>query len=277
MTSYRKLCNEWTDDIYDVNNRYINVTYQLPAMKNYPSHCRQKSTSVLREGFDENVCKKTEPGTRYNGCPCRNQDGKIDKSLCGSGNCVNAFCVPNKGNGEKGEYCNNNDQCISSVCDGYKCTDPSCLSTKPGTRYNGCPCIGPGPEYKPDPGLCGSNYCVNKVCVPNKGNGETGEYCNKDDQCISLVCDGYKCTGPDMCRTSKICRDGQKCNASDLHQSDNWSGKCGPITGDMVTGKYENGDCSGYKTCADGFCCHEAGIGEAIQCYEWGKQNTCEG
>ena len=154
MSNYRKLCNEWTDDKYDVNNRFIDVTYQAPSMKNYPSHCKSWQCDSKN-----GQCSKTgypgDPTTYYSKPDCNQScGGPVDvekKWQCNSktGQCTYAPILGKQTGYDTSVECN------------QSCGGPV-QPIGPADGQLGGNCISQGAMGE---GLCNQGSCVGGKCV----------------------------------------------------------------------------------------------------------------
>ena len=116
---------------------------------------------------------------------------------CGSGFCDAGWdtsktnrCMPNK-NGQTGDICSNDNQCGSPLICSNLQKDAS-GAWIPGTCASklslggGC-----SQNYHCSSGYCdsGNNTSRTDLCMPNR-NGQTGDICSNNNQCVSLICDG---------------------------------------------------------------------------------------
>jgi hypothetical protein len=159
---------------------------------------------------------------------------------------VNAWfkCVPQAGQGTKGQYCTNHNQCAANQCISSACLAKSSL---------GGPCAGGGNKQ------CASGYCdagsgsgnTNK-CVPKNGSGTTGDYCSKPSHCATNLCENKKCAAKRglgvACPQGNSQCQSQYCDAG---MGSGGTNKCVPPAGKGKTGDYcsQNGHCKPGKSC----------------------------
>lgn len=160
--------------------------------------------------------------------------------------CINDLDCCNAGNCKSGQLC------------GWDNSNPF----GPCTIGDG-PCIGDCADN-----MCESRNCDQWHCVPKICEGKEGEHCTNDNQCVSLFCNGNKCSGPDKCKSSKICPSGETCNGGNGSGAGAQPvGTCGSPK-DLPT---EGGDCTDNQKCSNGWCFSEANIGT---CAPW--LNLCD-
>jgi len=152
-----------------------------------------------------------------NGQMCtRNED-------CRSGHCADGKrCAPKDGTGKAGDYCHHNNHCASKNC---HCKDwdgnDFCGNWKDtGARFtnevragfNRCMAGAPyGADCNADwqceqPGKCADG----RVCAPEDGKGEKGDYCHHDNHCKSRICGSCVKNGP-WCHNWEAGRNVGKC------------------------------------------------------------------
>ena len=132
-----------------------------------------------------------------NGSKC--SDGKS----CESGSCtgVPCKCVPKDHLGEKGDYCNNNYQCKSGMCDA--------IGDMPTNKCLPEATCGLGPE---SPSSCEHGKCSNNKCILL----DDGKNCEKASQCMSGICSKWnnQCIPGlpgDYCEVDDDCKSADQC------------------------------------------------------------------
>jgi hypothetical protein len=210
---------------------------------------------------------------------------------CGSGFCNNGACAAMSG---LGGQCGSNTQCTSGYCDTGNGTSHTEKCMPNGFGQNGdicsddkqcgslnCAGLAPNGQGGWTPGQCaskktigskcsahsqcGSGYCdagdgTSKTgeCMPNH-DGQTGDACSNDNQCVSQNCSGLTQSGgnwvPGTCANAfalgKSCSGNSQC-ASGYCDSGNGTSRTNQC---MPNGNGHSGDtCSNHNQCASRNC-----------------------
>lgn len=144
-------------------------------------------------------------------CTGNNECGST-RCDAGIGTSRTNLCVPN-GDGQSGQICSDDGQCLSQVCAGLKkdgagnwvpgqCADKQSLGSACSANYQ---CA----STRCDAGIGTSQT---NLCVPN-GTGQIGQICSDDAQCLLHVCAGLRkdASGrwmPGSCAAKKALGDG---------------------------------------------------------------------
>lgn len=94
-------------------------------------------------------------------------------------------CIPNNGEGQVGDYCSDVDHCANQ----------NCVSPEGGGECRAPAGIG---EYcETNAGCAAGRRCDNgdgtqgtRLCIPDNGEGQGGDYCSHDHHCASIDCIG---------------------------------------------------------------------------------------
>ncbi|MCP4499411.1 MAG: hypothetical protein GY822_05525 [Deltaproteobacteria bacterium] len=159
---------------------------------------------------------------------CETCDGGVlaecseDADCTAAETCVDGTCRLR--NGDEGDACRANNDCISGLC-----LEDLCV---PGSDEGPNSCI-----VDAD---CENGVCENRLCV---GDGTTanGDDCNGNSDCASGLCNAGKCEGEPA---APPCEEDSDCPSGTCEQ-----GNCNGV-GDVVNG----GNCYGNNDCISGLC-----------------------
>ena len=128
--------------------------------------------------FTMSLMKKCSEGFTKGESNLPNGSKCSDKKSCESGSCtgIPCKCVPKDHLGEKGDYCNNNYQCKSGMCD--------VIGDYPSYTCKSEATCGPGPESP----SCEHGKCLQGKCILL----DDGKNCEKASQCMSGICPKWK-------------------------------------------------------------------------------------
>ncbi|PWN47471.1 hypothetical protein IE53DRAFT_364650 [Violaceomyces palustris] len=164
---------------------------------------------------------------------------------CKSGICSSSSqrCVPGDGKGLRGDYCTIANQCSS----GMSCNMNACREKQE---------LGGDCKVRKD---CSSGFCYKDKCVPIKGMGQVGDYCNATSQCSysSSSVEAYCSSKSNKCMVKGDL--GQDCESSTSCKS----GVCSVVTSKCVGTKYTAQDGS---YCTSTMQCLQTSFCEANVC-----------
>jgi hypothetical protein len=160
-------------------------------------------------------------------------------------------CIPNDGTGQVGNYCSHNNHCIPGVlCNNHQCG----YGQNPigATCTNNTACLS---------GRCDNAAGNPHKCIPNDGQGKTGEYCSHSNQCKpSVLCRNGQCGGSTV-SLGTSCKLNEDCSSNRCDYANGATGqKCIPNDGTGQVGNY----CSHNNHCIPGVLCnnHQCGYGQ---------------
>ena len=120
---------------------------------------------------------------------CRADADCDDGEVCRGGECESAPPPVGSDPKELGEACSRNDECASNTCvatpGGSVCSE-SCDARRPTSCPEGFYCD------RAAAGTCDTGVCI----AGDPGRGDAGDTCAADTDCVSLSCNGGRCTVP---------------------------------------------------------------------------------
>lgn len=165
------------------------------------------------------------------GAKCKsNADCK--SGACDSGTGRKPRCVPKKGAGNVGDFCQAVEQC-KGTCEDGKCAPP---------QPNGKGCLA---NHECISKRCGTWAPGTRACIPNDGTAKVGELCSHPNHCQNKNCVNYKCTA--KAPVGAACSNNAGCGSG---RCDNNEQKCIPADGTGNNGSYctHNNHCKS-KSC----------------------------
>ncbi|MCJ7434089.1 MAG: LysM peptidoglycan-binding domain-containing protein, partial [Anaerolineales bacterium] len=171
---------------------------------------------------------------------------------CESWYCDMGICAP-MGQGDSGNYCFANYQCLSKVCD---CVEDNklvpCGLPKPGMTGSCAPGTANGESCKQD-NDCASEHCAEGLCAPQNGLGKLGSYCHNDNHCATGAC--YCPSGKAIGFYPRFCQGFESATSDKQGSCSNFGGK--KTNGEACTSEDE---CASVY-CAENKCAPRNGTG----------------